>query len=319
MEQGKMEAKAKQPSGWLPVKRIVLFLILAILTGLFGAIMGVAIAWAWLSLEHELPLEFSQIPPEKQFVISSAVISASYPLLVLLTFAFMRMTDQGSLELFGLVRRNWLKDLALGILTGVIFVLGMFAIYDLTNLVQFKLVPQVNWKRWFVMSLWLCPLIGFTEELVFRGYLLGEAERWKGRKFAITFTSILFWLVHLGQGNVHEPLGIAGTLTLSVTFALTRYFTGGLWFPIGLHASYDWAAFCFGGDIGLGFPALTDFKPNAPAWLVGPSGHIGALDLAFYSLLLLGVVFLMPKFWRKEGTSTQETHEHQSQINTAPE
>lgn len=319
MEQGEMEAKAKQPSGWSPLARIILFLILAILTGLFGAIMGIAIAWAWLSLEHEMPLEFSQIPPENQFVISAAVISASYPPLVLLTFAFMRRTSQGSLELFGLVQRNWLKDLVLGILTGVIFVVGMFAIYALTNLVRFDLVPQVDWRRWLVMSLWLCPLIGFTEELVFRGYLLSEAEKWKGKKFAIAFTSILFWLVHLGQGNVHEPLGIAGTLTLSVTFALTRYFTGMLWFPIGLHAGYDWAAFCFGGDIGLGFPALTDFKPNVPAWLVGPSGHIGLLDLAFYFLLLFSVSFLMPKFWRREGTLTQETYEQQLQNDAVPE
>jgi len=287
-------------SNWSPVWRIALFLTLATLVGLFCAVVGAAIAWAWLSLEREVPSEFFNIPPETQFVVSAAIISASYPPLILLTFAFMSRATDRPLELFGLTRKGWLRDLALGALVGVSFVVGMFSIYALTNLVKFEPVQQVNWKRWFVMNLWLCPLVGLTEELVFRGYLLGEAERWKGRKFAIAFTSVLFWLAHLGQGNVHEPLGIAGTLTLSVTFALTRYFTGGLWFPVGLHAGYDWAAFCFGGDSGLGFPTLTDFRPNVPSWLVGPSGHIGALDLAFYLALLLGVAFLMPKLLQRQ-------------------
>ncbi|MCX7967087.1 MAG: CPBP family intramembrane metalloprotease [Armatimonadetes bacterium] len=313
MEQGEMGAETTKPSGQSPLRRIILFLVLATLTSLFSAIMGVAIAWAWLSFEHEMPLAFSQIPPEHQFAISASVISASYPPLILLTFAFMRRTSQGSLESFGLTRSNWLKDLVLGTLIGASFVAFMFAIYALTNLVRFEPVPRVNWGRWLAMSLWLCPLIGFTEELVFRGYLLSEAERWKGRKFAVAFTSVLFWLAHIGQGNVHEPLGALGTLILSATFALARYFTGGLWFPIGFHAGYDWVAFCFGGDIGLGFPTLTEFKPNVPPWLVGPPGHIGVLDLVFYLVMLLGVMFLMPKVWREKGISTQESQEKQTQ------
>ncbi len=309
MEQGGMEPEEKRASSWSPLKRIILFVNLAVLTGLFCAIMGVAIAWLWLSLEHEMPLEFSRIPPESRFIISASVISASYPPLFLLTFAFMRRANYHSLELFGLTRKDWLRDLMLGALLGAFFVVGMFSIYAVTNLVRFEPKEQVNWKHWLIMSFWLCPLVGFTEELVFRGYLLSEAERWKGRKFAIAFTSILFWLAHLGQGNVHEPLGIAGALTLSIAFALARYLTGGLWFPIGFHSGYNWATFCFGGDTGLGFPSLTDFKPNVPAWLVGPSGHIGMLDLAFYLLLLLGVAFLTPKFWRKGETAEQEGSE----------
>lgn len=309
MGQGEMEAQTRRFSNWSPVGRIVLFLVLSVLTGLFCASMGVVIAWAWLSLEHEMPLMVSQLPSEHQFVISAAAISASYPPLLLLTFAFMRRAGYSSLESFGLTRENWHRDLVLGVLFGAAFVAVMFSLYALTNLVRFEPAQQIHWVRWLIFSFWLCPLIGLTEELVFRGYLLSEAEMWRGRKFAIVFTSILFWLVHLGQGNVHEPLGIAGTLTLSIVFALTRYFTGGLWFPIGFHAGYDWAAICFGGDSGLGFPTLTDFKPNVPYWLVGPSGHIGVLDLVFYLALLASIVFLMPRFWRKGETSARETPE----------
>jgi len=297
----------RQVSNWLPLAKIVLFLVLAVLTGLFGALMGVAIVWAWLSLEHGTPVELSRIPPESRFPVSAAVISASYPLLVLLTFAFMRRTRERSLEWFGLVREGWLKDLVGGLLIGAVFVTIMFGFYALTGLVKFELVEEIPLKQWLVMSLWLCPLIGLTEELIFRGYLMSVAEEWKGRKFAIAFTSILFWLAHLGQGNTHEALGMAGTLTISVTFALARYLSGGLWLPIGLHAGYDWMALSFGGDIGLGFPALTRFQPNVPSWLVGPSGHVGVLDLAFYLALLFAIVFLLPRYWARGNAHLETT------------
>jgi membrane protease YdiL (CAAX protease family) len=262
--------------------------------------------WAWLSLEHGAPVELSSVSPESRFAISTAIISGSYPLLVLLTFAFMRRTRERSLEWFGLVREGWLRGLVGGFLFGAVFVAIMFSFYAATGLVKFELVEEIPLKRWLVMSFWLCPLIGLTEELIFRGYLMSVAEEWRGRKFAVVFTSLLFWLAHLGQGNAHELLGAAGVATLSVTFAFARYLSGGLWLPIGLHAGYDWMALSFGGDIGLGFPALTRFQPNVPSWLVGPSGHVGVLDLAFYLALLFTIVFLLPRFGAM-GRSYRET------------
>jgi len=296
----------KQASSWSPLVRLVLFLVLAVLTGLFGVFMGVAIAWAWLSLEHGAPVELSSVSPESQFAISASIISSSYPLLVLLTFAFMRRRGERSLEWFGLVREGWFKGLISGFLIGAVFVAIMFSFYAATGLIKFELVEGISLKRWLLMSLWLCPLIGLTEELIFRGYLMSVAEEWRGRKFAIAFTSILFWLAHLGQGNAHELLGAAGVATLSLTFAFARYLSGGLWLPIGLHAGYDWMALSFGGDIGLGFPALTRYQPNVPSWLVGPSGHVGVLDLAFYLALLCAIVFLLPRYWAR-GNAHRET------------
>jgi hypothetical protein len=61
----------KRGINWLPLARITLFLVLAVLTGLFGALMGVAIVWAWLSLEHGAPVELSSVSPESRFAISA--------------------------------------------------------------------------------------------------------------------------------------------------------------------------------------------------------------------------------------------------------
>lgn len=290
-----MEEEQKGATNWSPLARIFLFLILAALTFLFNAALGMAIVWAWLYLQHDLSPEFSQIQTSHQFFFSLAAISASYPPLALLTIAFMRRTNQISLGEFGLVSKYWLRDFWFGILLGSAFVLLMFWIYSITGLVRFEPVSKISWKHWLVMSLWLCPLIGFTEELVFRGYLLSLAEKWRGRIFAVVFTGVLFWLVHWGQGNTHEFLGAAGIFTLSTTFALAKYLTGNIWLPAGLHAGYNWMAISFGGEIGLGFPALMEFSTNVPKWLVGPPGYVGVLDLAFYWLLFLSVALISPK------------------------
>lgn len=290
-----MFERQEQTKVWSPPARILLFLVVAVPVCLFCAVIGTAIAWVWLSLEQELPLKFSQMTPHQKFIFLAVTISNSYLPLALLTVAFMRRTNQISLADFGLNRKNWMRDLALGVLVGAAFVLLMLAFYSLTGLVRFEPVSEISWKQWLVMSLWLCPLIGLTEELVFRGYLLSLAEKWKGKIFAIVFTGVLFWLAHLGQGNVHEFLGALAMLTTATTFAVARYLTGKIWLPIGLHIGYDWATLSFGGDIGLGFPSLTEFYPNAPTWLVGPSGHAGVLDFAFSLLLLLVIAIFAPK------------------------
>jgi membrane protease YdiL (CAAX protease family) len=82
-------------------------------------------------------------------------------------------------------------------------------------------------------------------------------------------------------------LGAAGVATLSVTFAFARYLSGGLWLPIGLHAGYDWMALSFGGDIGLGFPALTRYPAQCPflaGWTVGACRSFGLSLLSRFAL-----------------------------------
>ncbi|MCS7265096.1 MAG: CPBP family intramembrane metalloprotease [Armatimonadetes bacterium] len=289
-----------QDLGWSPLAKILLFLVTAVAVCLFGAAIGLAIAWAWLSLEGELPLEFSQMPPRQKFILLASALSAAYPSLAFLTIAFIRRTNQISFKDFGLSVENWGRDLALGFLLGSSFVAIMFVFYSLTGLVRFELAKEISWKRWLILSLWICPIVGLTEELVFRSYLLSLSEKWKGRIFAIIFTGLLFWLAHWGQGNVHEPLGAAGTFTMATSFAIARYLTGKIWLPVGLHTGYNWLALSFGGDIGLGFPSLTEFHLNAPQWLVGPPGHVGVLDLAFYLLLLLLIALIAPKLALKK-------------------
>ena len=126
--------------------------------------------------------------------------------------------------------------------------------------------------------------VGFAEELLFRGWLLGELSLQLGPQRALAWQAALFALVHT-RFNLPplQLLGLlAGLLLLGLALGLQRRADGGLlWGAIGLH----------GGLVGGWFllnQGLVVISPNAPAWLMGPANPIGgALGWLGLALLLL--------------------------------
>jgi len=107
--------------------------------------------------------------------------------------------------------------------------------------------------------------VGFAEELLFRGWLLGELERLAGARRALGLQAALFALVHPWM-RMPPDQGLAlliGLVLLGLALGVQRRADGGLlWGAIGLH----------GGLVG-GWFALTagllQISPAAPTWLAG--------------------------------------------------
>lgn len=83
-------------------------------------------------------------------------------------------------------------------------------------------------------------IVAFTEEIMIRGYILGQLLRTRMNKFLSLFiSSVLFALLHIFNPNVAFlpmlNLVLAGCL-LGVSFLYTR----NLWFPISLHLFWNW-------------------------------------------------------------------------------
>ncbi|MGW4520538.1 CPBP family intramembrane glutamic endopeptidase [Amycolatopsis sp. NPDC004378] len=89
-----------------------------------------------------------------------------------------------------------------------------------------------------------------TEELLFRGVLFRNVERWIGTWAALALTGLLFGLSHLF--NAHATLWGAIAIAveaggmLAAAYAATRT----LWLPIGLHFGWNYAeGAIFGTDV----------------------------------------------------------------------
>lgn len=188
--------------------------------------------------------------------------------------------------------RAVLRSFLRGLLKALLLLAGVCAVLLLLGLARWGEAP--SWDE-LLNALALLLGVGFAEELLFRGWLLGELSVMAGAQRALLLQATLFALVHarfqLPPTTLIPLLG--GLLLLGLALGLQRRADGGsLWGAVGLH----------GGLVG-GWFALQQgwlqIAPDAPSWLIGGSavsanpigGLIGWLGL---SLLLLA----RRRWWR---------------------
>lgn len=141
-------------------------------------------------------------------------------------------------------------------------------------------------------------LVGLFEEFSFRGYLQATLGSGIGFWPSAIVLSIIFGAVHLGNpGEAKIGAFMAGSFGLLAAFALRR--TGNLWFPIGIHAGWDWGETYFYGTPDSGLLAqgrLFNSSFHGPNWLTGGSVGPEGSHLVFAILVLgaAGIHFLFP-------------------------
>ncbi len=136
-------------------------------------------------------------------------------------------------------------------------------------------------------------LLGLAEEVVFRGYPLAALADGIGFWPASIVLSLLFSGLHYfgkPMENVADALSV-GLIGLFLCFTLRR--TGSLWFAIGFHFAFDFAALPFFGSPNTGnngHPApgqLLDGTFHGPDWLTGGVRGVEASLLVFVAIALL--------------------------------
>jgi uncharacterized protein len=141
-------------------------------------------------------------------------------------------------------------------------------------------------------------LVGLFEEFSFRGYMQSTLTSGIGFWWAAVILSIVFGAGHLQNlGEAWTGALMAGSFGILAAFSLKR--TGNIWFPIGMHAAWDWGETYFYSVPDSGFLAkghLLNSSFHGPTWLtggtVGPEGSVFALVV----LLIggIGIHFLFP-------------------------
>ncbi len=147
------------------------------------------------------------------------------------------------------------------------------------------------------VSLGLMALIAFSEELVFRGYILDNLlESFSNKWVALIISSVLFAAFHFTGPGIHTlaflNLFLAGLL-LGINFIYTR----NLWFSFFFHLSWNF----FQGPIlgfrvsGLVFPSLLQTETKGDLFITGGDfgleGSILTTVTAFIAFFLLAWAF----------------------------
>ncbi len=155
--------------------------------------------------------------------------------------------------------------------------------------------------NWGLFHLGLFIVVGLFEEFCFRGYSQFTLSQGIGFWPAALVLSALFGGVHLlNPGEAKIGAFTVFLFGLSCCFMLKR--TGSLWYPVGLHASFDWGeTFLFSvpnsGTTMQGH--LSASSLHGPAWLtggsVGPEGTIFCVGTILLQVLIVAALFPKPK------------------------
>ena len=224
-----------------------------------------------------------------------------------------RWMDGQTLASLGLRWRGAVPDFVRGTLCGALAVAFVFGVLWLVGGLEVRGLSQraqevgsggIAARLMVWAAAMLC--VGFTEELLFRGYALHNLGVWLGVDkiglgAAAIMQALVFALVHLANfGASPSPEQAASAwqampniVLIGLFFAFCAFKTGALWFPIGFHAAWNF----FLGSVfslpvsGLQFFKLLDVRVSASHWLTG--GSFGIEGSLLLTALTATMIYLM--------------------------
>ena len=162
--------------------------------------------------------------------------------------------------------------------------------------------------------------VGFAEELAFRGYLFQTLRERMPAWAAAGLSAVIFAAYHLTLGGF-GPGFVATVICLALVFTVLRIATGSLWFPIGVHAAWDWTQTYAVGLANVGQPghdpALLKISQSGPTLWVGRAPAIeGGL---LYVIIALGAPAMTLAYAAQSGRAPRWTKRLNKQGNTLGE
>jgi uncharacterized protein len=197
---------------------------------------------------------------------------------------------------------GWLGDFLIGSVIGGASLVVAASIAFASGGLRFAVSGRDALMRASQALLTTCVLFivaALAEEATFRGYPLQTVTRAGLAWFGVLITSVPFAAIHLKNPNVVAGFTFVNTALAGVWLAIAYLRTRSLWFPLGVHWSWNWVQ----GSI-FGLPVsgivLTDNPvlralDKGPAWLTG--GSYGAEGgLACTIALAISTLFI----WRTQ-------------------
>lgn len=277
-------------SGWRLVVFVLVFIVLSIL-------MAVAAGWG-SRLASQLAPNRGVAHYVENFIVRLVLLLAA----LLAGYICTRWLEGLPWRALGLwLDAGWLRDLLVGSLIGIASLALATAIATAGGGLSFTISGRaalLQVGQTLIFSALLFILAALAEEALFRGYPLQTLTRANLAWLAVLLTSVPFAAVHLKNPNVASGFTFINTALAGVWLAVAYLRTRSLWFPLGVHWSWNWA---LGSLFGLPVSGINDLAPHpllhgadlGPAWLTGGSYGIEG-GLACTITLIVSTIFI----WR---------------------
>lgn len=173
---------------------------------------------------------------------------------------------------------GWLRDLVIGFAIGFAALAVAVSIAAAAGGLRFSFAgsgPIVPIARSLVGATVLLFVAALAEEALFRGYPLQTFTRARLAWVGVVVTLIFFAYVHLSNPHVTPGMTFTNTALAGLWLAVGYLRTRSLWFPLGLHWSWNWALGWFFGlpvsGLNIASHPLMNGSDLGPVWLTGGS------------------------------------------------
>ncbi|RXK62099.1 CPBP family intramembrane metalloprotease [Lacibacter luteus] len=276
-----MDSTAAIKKSWL---RVLLFVIFFTMLTYFGSTL-VAVFFVVLGLPQT---------DTSLFYVGTVLIFLSAFLSV---WIFRKAIDRKSFASLGFKWKGFTNERNTGFLTGIVAITILAAVLWAMQLLQW-FTADINWIE-ILQITFILILVSFSEELVFRGYILNNLLQAMPKLPALLISALLF----AGFHTLNPGMSLIAFLNIFVAGALmgTNYiFTRNLWFSIFFHFSWNF----FQGPVlgfevsGLDLPVMLEQNLRGSTLLTGGAFGLEASWLATFILSITGIL-LFVVFQRK--------------------
>ncbi|MEJ8843522.1 type II CAAX endopeptidase family protein [Lacibacter sp. H375] len=216
---------------------------------------------------------------------------------------FRKVFDKQSFKSLGLIWNGFGKERTAGVVTGILLLTVMATVLWLMKLLEW-FVADINVAE-FALTIIILVSVSFSEEVVFRGYILNNLMQSTSVLPALSISALLFAGFH--SLNSHMSLiafiniFIAGVL-LGVNYIYTR----NLWFAIFFHFTWNFVQGpVLGFEVsGLSLPSLLEQNLKGSVLLTGGAFGLEASWLTTFATSLMAIVLFF-LFQRKYNSSVE--------------
>ncbi len=213
------------PYGWLRAVLIVPALLICLLALLTPVILLITLTGDTTDVEALMTQP-----------IGIAIQLAQMLMFVLPVWLFRRYIDRRSFVSLGLAfDRQMRRDFVYGLLAGIGLISVVFVI--LWALEAVTIVEVTFPAGSLAVMTAIMIMVGFGEELLFRGYILNNCMDSFNKYAALLITSLAFSVSHLLNPNP-SLMGVVNIVLAGLVLGIYYVHRRSLWFPIGLHITW---------------------------------------------------------------------------------
>jgi uncharacterized protein len=187
-----------------------------------------------------------------------------------------------------------LREIIIGLIIPFIILTSIFLTYIFLNFGHVVFITNNDVILNIILSVPYYILVGFNEEILFRGFIFQKLMEGTGKYFAVLFFSVLFGFSHYFNPHIDE-FSTFNIVLAGILFSIAYIRTNSLWLPISMHFSWNFVegmvyGFPVSGRISM--QSYLMFNSTGPEWITGgyfgPEGGIlTTFLLAIFSVFIL--------------------------------